>query len=384
VATFLSPTDPRVAALWQLGVAKGELPFGKLTPADYAAVGINISTPGASVAYGVAPNYKNPYSVQGSLSIDRELVKNLSLELGYNMYHGVHLQMPLETAYAEVSPGNPLCATVFAQFPGCVDATGGPLYVPTGNQIQHTTYSSIGSSIYHGMTASLTKRFSRGLQFQVNYTWSKTLDDVIDFSSFQNWFRPSRLSLYHTTSVFDIPHTLVANAVYTTPFKPGSGKVLDSIFADISLAPIVTVRSGLPFSVRTPSLQNGTAIDNGFSMPFHSSRDNNRGAGYATADLRFTKAFALSRDRRVKLHVIAEGTNIFNHTNFDKVSDEFDIAGITTAVKLANGQTLNLLNGPYTGLHGVKPKTPFDIQLPLSYAHADLPRQIQFGLKLAF
>jgi len=49
----------------------------------------------------------------------------------------------------------------------------------------------IGSSIYHGMTASLTKRYSSGLQFQVNYTWSKTIDDTIDFSSFQNWFGPA-------------------------------------------------------------------------------------------------------------------------------------------------------------------------------------------------
>src|SRR5262249_61424761 len=131
----------------------------------------------------------------------------------------------------------------------------------------------------------------------------------------------------------------------TIPLRPASATLVHSIFPDSSRPRIVTVGSALLFSVRTPSLKNGTAIDNGFAMPFHSSRDNNRGAAYATADLRFTKAFALSRDRRVKLHVIAEGTNIFNHTNFDKVSDQFDIGGITTAAKLANGQTLNLLTG---------------------------------------
>jgi len=383
-ATLLSASDPRVAQLWGRGIAEGELPFGHLTPGDYAAVGINITTPGASVGYSVQPNYKNPYTVQTSLSIDRELMKNLSLELGYNMYHGVHLQMPVETAYAEVSPGSPLCATAFAAFPGCVDATGGPLYAPATGQIQHTTYSSIGSSIYHGMTASLTKRYSHGLQFQVNYTWSKTIDNVIDFASFQNWFRPSRINLFRAVSVFDIPHSLVANAVYTTPFKAGSGHVLSSILADISLAPVLTVRSGLPFSIRTPSLQNGTAIDNNYAMPFGASRDSNRGAAYATTDLRFNKALFLSRDRRVKVNLIVEGTNIFNRINFDKISDQFDIGGLSSAVTLANGQTLNLLQGPYTGLHGVKPKTAADIQKPLSFAAADLPRQIQFGLKLAF
>ena len=378
-ATLLSPSDPRVAALWANGIASGKLPFGHLTPADYAAVGINISTPGASVGYSVQPNYKNPYSVQTSLSIDRELMKNLSLELGYNMYHGVHLQMPVETAYAEVANG----CTGVAGDPRC-DLTGGPLYVSPTSQIQHTTYSSIGSSIYHGMTASLTRRYSHGLQFQVNYTWSKTIDNVIDFASFQNWFRPSRLNLFRAVSVFDVPHTLVANAVYTTPFKAGSGHVLSSILADISLAPVVTVHSGLPFSVRTPSLQNGTAIDFNYAMPFGSSRDNNRGAGYATTDLRFTKALFINRERKVRVNLIVEGTNIFNRINFNKISDQFDIGGLTSAVALANGQTLNLLTGPYTGLHGVKPKTAADVQKPLSFASADLPRQIQFGLKVAF
>jgi hypothetical protein len=390
VATLLSATDPRVAQLWGLGVAEGELPFGHLNPADYAAVGINITTPGASVAYSADPNYKNPYSVQASLSVDRELVRNLSLELGYNMYHGVHLQMPRETAYAEIPIGSPLCPT-----PACTDITGGPLYAPTASQIQHTTYSSIGKSIYHGLTASLTKRYSQGLQFQVNYTWSKTIDDVIDFASLQNWFRPSRLNLYRAVSVFDVPHTLVANAVYTTPFKAGQGNTLSRIFADISLAPIVTVRSGLPFSIRTPSLQNGTAIDNNFAMPFHASRDSNRGAGYASADFRFTKAFFLNRERKTRLDLIVEGTNIFNRINFNQVSDQFDINGIPTfsptcpentcagIVQTANGP-VNLFTGPYTGLQGAKPRTASDVQMPLSFSSADLPRQIQFGLKLAF
>jgi hypothetical protein len=377
-----------VAQLWGLGIAKGELPFGHLTPADYAAVGINITTPGATVGYSVAPNYKNPYSVQTSVSIDREVARNLSVELGYNMYHGVHLQMPVETAFQEIPSGSPLCPT-----PACVDKTGGPLYAPATGQLQHTTYASNGSSIYHGMTASLTKRYSNGLQFQANYTWSKTIDNVIDFASFQNWFRPSRLNLFRAVSVFDIPHTLVANAVYTTQFKAGSGNVLSSILADISLAPIVTVRSGLPFSVRTPSLANQVnpithqivlGADTNFAMPFGASRDGNRGAGYATTDLRFTKAFFLNRERKVRLDMVVEGTNIFNRTNFIKVNDQFDVGGLSSALTLPNGQTLNVLTGPYTGLHGFKPTSVDQMTKPLFYSKADAPRQIQFGLKVAF
>ncbi|MBZ5532775.1 MAG: carboxypeptidase regulatory-like domain-containing protein [Acidobacteriia bacterium] len=386
----LSPTDPRVAQLWGLGLAKGELPFGHLTPADYAAVGIDITTPGASVGYSVAPNYKNPYSVQTSLSIDRQLVKNLSLELGYIMYHAVHLQMPVETAYKEIPVGSAACAGA-ANPVTCKDLTGGPLYTFATGQVQHTTYASNGSSIYHGLTASLTKRMSHGLQFQANYTWSKTLDNTIDFASFQNWFRPNRLDLFRSVSVFDIPHIFTANAVYTTPFKNGQG-ALATILSDITLSPILTMRSGLPFSVRTPSLAtlplnlggNGIVPDSNYAMPFGSSRNNNRGAGYYTLDMSFQKAVYIQRDRGVRLHLIVQGTNLLNHVNFNKVNDVFDVNGFAPTVKLVNGQTVNLINGPFTGLKGIKPTSASQLSQPLVFSQADSPRQIQFGLKLAF
>ncbi|HWX55995.1 MAG TPA: carboxypeptidase regulatory-like domain-containing protein [Verrucomicrobiae bacterium] len=401
VLGILSPTDPRVALLWGRGVGLGLLPFGNLTPQQFQTLSTCAPSPqcptgipgydpnavGASalVAYGVAPNYKNPYTIQASLSVQRQLGRSYSVEVGYNMYHGVHLQMPLETGYNQINPGNPACAAFLPTLPNCTDATGGPLYIPNSKQLQHTTYESIGSSIYHGLTTSFTKRYTHGLQFQVNYTWSKSIDNVIDFASFQNWFRPSRLDLFRAVSVFDVPHTLVANAVYTTPFKPGTGNAFTTILADISVAPIVTWRSGLPFSVRTPSLANGVALDGNYAMPFHSSRDNNRGPAYATTDLTLKKAFFVNRDRGVHVDLSATGTNIFNRTNFDRVSDQFDINGIgpSGVVQTANGP-LNLFTGPYTGLHGVKPTSPGQVTQPLFFSQADVPRQIQFGLKLVF
>jgi hypothetical protein len=401
VLGILSSTDPRVNLLWARAVGLGILPFGTLTASQFQTLstcsaalcppfglpGFNPSAAGALVAYSANPNYKNPYTVQGSLSIDRQLGKSFSLEVGYNMYHGVHLQMPLDTAINQISPGDPRCPTVGP----CTDKTGGPLYVQNSTQLQHTTYESIGSSIYHGLTTSLTKRYTHGLQFQVNYTWSKTIDNVIDFASFQNAFRPSRLDLFRAVSVFDIPHTLVANAVYTTPFKAGTGNFFNTMLADISIAPIVTWRSGLPFSVRTPSLANQvnelnpahplqSGLDQNYAMPFGASRDANRGPAYATADLTLRKALFINRERGVHLDLIATGTNVFNRTNFVRVSDVFD-NGLTLA---GTGSAFDPINGPFTGLHGVKPTDPTQITHPLSFSAAAAPRQLQFGLRLVF
>jgi hypothetical protein len=187
----------------------------------------------------------------------------------------------------------------------------------------------------------------------------------------------------------------VANAVYTTPFKAGTGKALNTILADISLAPIFTWHSGLPFSIRTPGLVNGIALDSNYAMPFGATRDDNRGPAFATTDLTFRKAFYINRDRGIHLDFIATGTNIFNRINFTKVSDQFDINGIPTVsptcpvntcagiVQTANGP-LNLFTGPYTGIHGVKPTSPGQITQPGFFSAAATPRQLQFGLKLAF
>ncbi|MFL6386911.1 MAG: carboxypeptidase regulatory-like domain-containing protein [Terriglobales bacterium] len=384
VLQILSAADPRVAALWQTGVATGKLPFGHLTPADFAAAFIPTNTPGASVGYSVAPNYKNPYSFQTSAGIAQQLGKDFSLELGYNMYHAVHLQMPVETGYARIPVGSPLCPP---GDPTCTDATGGPLYAPTGTQFQHTTYASNGSSIYHGLTTSLTKRFTHGLQFQANYTWSKTIDDTIDFASFQNWFRPDMLSSFRAISVFDIPHIFVANAVYVTPFKAGHG-ALSAILADITLSPIVTLRSGLPFSVRIPNTTNkinGQTLDSNYAIPFFSSRDNNRGAGFASWDMNIQKAIYVNRDRGVRLNLIAQATNLLNRINFNHVNDAFDVNGIGAngTVQTADGP-INLITGPFTGLKGVKPTSASQLTNPLFYSQADSPRQVQFGLRIAF
>ena len=59
----------------------------------------------------------------------------------------------------------------------------GPQYVRIDPTIaQLIVHSSTGNSVYHGMTASLTRRFSNNFQFQTNYTFSKTIDDVFDYA----------------------------------------------------------------------------------------------------------------------------------------------------------------------------------------------------------
>lgn len=367
------PTGLTAAADYRAAVAAGLLPFGHVPASFYNTLAAPQPTgQGAPnrVVFLVDPKYKNPYSVQASLSIQRELGYHMSLEVGYLMYHGLHLQMPVEQNYRET---------------GVIDPFRGPLYsVIDPTILAKVGYDSRGQSIYHGMTASLTKRYSNNLQFGANYTFSKTIDDVIDFSSSQTWFRPTRLNLYRGISVFDFPHVFAANAVYTSPFKAGEGNnVLSRVLADITIAPVVTLRSGIPFSIRMPSLTNGGAsTDRNFATPFAAARNSSRGYPYKTLDLMIKKSLFVSRDRGVRVDVSAEGTNITNRRNFNKVWDQFDPNNLTPT--FANGTTANLLKGPYN-FKGFVPTSPGQLQqTPLAFIGVDNPRRVQFGLRIAF
>jgi hypothetical protein len=355
---FSAITSPGVnsAVIYGYGVKEGILPFGQLTAADLGKLGITTG-PGAPgrVVFNLAPNYKNNYSIQASLSIARQLNNSTSLELGYQMYKGVHVQTDQETNYRET---------------GVIDPVWGPQYAPINPTIvQSNTYSSIGNSMYNGLTASFTKRYTHNFQAQVNYTFSKAIDDTTDFNSQFASFFPTRLNLERGLSAYNIAHNFVANAVYNTPFKAGSGESFWSrILADMAFSPIVHMHSGLPFTIRVPGAANGTLGHTLYARPWYISRDTGIGPAFYDFDARVAKTFFINRDSGLRCDFIVEGTNLLNHTNFSSVNDQFS----------PNDPLL------FTGPFNVKGNKNFSPASPLGFTSAFPGRQIQFGLKLVF
>lgn len=354
------------AAIYQAGRAAGKLPFGQITQADLEALGIGVGAraPGR-VAFAADPNYENNYSVQTSLGISRQLVGNLSLEVAYQMYRGVHLQVPHERNYIE----DPSICTPTSTVPACVNpaAFGPALRAIDPAATQLNVYSSIGNSIYHGMTASLTKRFSNSFQFQANYTFSKAIDDNTDFNSAFAAFLPTRLDLERAVSAFDIRHNFVANGVFRTPFRAGEGQnFLSRAFADITISPIVFLRSGIPFTYRIGTDVNGDTHTT-YDRPFLASRNSGKGERFFSVNLRLNKQFYIARDSGLRLEFIAEGTNLLNRTNFLAVND---VIGVNSP----------FVFGPFD-MSGDRTKAPTQ---PFGFTDAAAARRIQFGLKVAF
>jgi hypothetical protein len=119
--------------------------------------------------------------------------------------------------------------------------------VPFGDM--DANYSN-GSSIYHGFTANLRKRFTRHYEFLASYTWSHAIDDSTDLQSPltpQDSYFPAD---DRSTSLFDQRHRLVVSGVYQTGNIGGSG-FAGKFFSDWTIAPLFEVASGRPFNIIT-------------------------------------------------------------------------------------------------------------------------------------
>ncbi len=369
---FRSPAFPAAQtplAIYGAGVRLGKLPFGSLTSADLNALGISTGPKSTGrVVFELGQDYKANYSIQANLGIQRQIVNDLSLEVAYQMYRSVNIQQPVPKNYVEALPGDPRLVGRNPAF--------GPLYVidparggdPTITQL--TAYTSRGNSIYHGMTASVTKRFSNYFSFQGSYTFSKTIDDVTDFGSQFYAPFPTRINLDRALSSFDIRHNFIFSGVFRSPAK-------NWFLRDIALSPIVFIRSGIPFTLYTGADINGDTRDFNDRL-FYIGRNTGLGPDYKSVDMRFTKGFRFSGDNPARLEFLVEVVNLFNRTNFSAVRDI-----IPPTVDTTGRFTAPEYNSSEVRLKGRRDRN-WERGEPLAFQSAFDPRRFQFGLKLIF
>jgi hypothetical protein len=130
-----------------------------------------------------------------------------------------------------------------ATFAGCV---------PFGDM--DANYSN-GSSIYHGFSANLRKRFKRHYEFLASYTWSHAIDDSTDLQSTltpQDSYFPAE---ERSTSLFDQRNRLVFSGVYQSERLSGNG-FASKFFSNWTVAPLIEIASGRPFNIITGNDDN--------------------------------------------------------------------------------------------------------------------------------
>jgi hypothetical protein len=165
---------------------------------------------------------------------------------------------------------------------------------------------------------------------------------------------------------------------FESPFKAGPAhNWIARALADVTLSPIVTLRSGFPFNLYIGRDVNGDL--NSTDRPFHAPRNSGRGENYYSADLRMSKRFYLRQGSEApRVEFIVEAMNLLNHVNFLRVNDV--VCGTTAQPAFISGCDPKFLTGPFDfrGIRGLPPTAP------LGFVGAAPPRQFQFGLKFGF
>jgi hypothetical protein len=231
-------------------------------------------------------------------------------------------------------------------------------------------WSSVGTSHYHALQVSLRKQLSHGLQFDFNYTFSKSIDITsaasrVGFSVYgyqniglvgtrlANAFSPN---LARAVSDYDVTHQMNLNWIADLPFGKGravahnANGIQDAFIGGWQLSGLARWTSGFPFSVdggqRWPTdwfltaitqmiarpktgvfKQNGSvsvfadpiAAQAGFTLPLPGgvgSRNVLRGDGFASWDMSLGKRWKLPRETQ-SLQFRWEVFNVPNLTRFN-------------------------------------------------------------------
>jgi hypothetical protein len=144
---------------------------------------------------------------------------------------------------------------------------------------------NFGSSSYNGVLVSLRKRFSQGLQFDANYTWSHSIDNqstVGNVTTSGGLICDARnLRVCRSNSDFDIRHLFNVNGIWELPV--GRGRALagnapgwvNAIIGGWTFSGIFTARSGLPFGLATSSWPTSFIFDGANGAPAVTEGDGN-------------------------------------------------------------------------------------------------------------
>jgi hypothetical protein len=218
----------------------------------------------------VDPNLRTPYISTWTLTIQRAITSNLSLEVAYVGNHGTKLlgfqnvnQPPLGSSYApgeiafcSSNVGNVITAnqavnpTPFACDPA--DANVNQLARPLFNKFPYIgevdRLSNQDASNYNGLQVTLTQRPAHGLSFLAGYTYSHAFDT--GSNNFNDIQLPPdsthpKAGVYGQ-SLFDIRHRFTLSTTYAIPGIKRLGQLLQGW----EINSVITLQSASPWGVQ--------------------------------------------------------------------------------------------------------------------------------------
>ena len=313
-----------------------------------------ISTPGFySIPINIA-NFAGPGALPSGRHMDQNLKTAYSEQVNFDIQQQLAGSWLLDVAYVGTF-GHKLTGVVdLNTFPGR-RGFGFSSRRINPNLGSDNARGNFYNSNYSGLQTRLTKRMSRGVQLDFNYTWSHALDYVSD--AFNNKaggdYRPEdsfNRQLEYGNADFDIRHRIVGDFVWDMPFYRSNRWL-----GGWSFNGVVIWQSGSPFTVFDSAIDSdgdghlndrgtflgkggfGSAVHHGvspadgylyanlFAPPPQPTaggvpqdgwlaRNAFFGPAYFNTDLSVSKNFRINE--RASLKVIVSSFNIWNHPSF--------------------------------------------------------------------
>ncbi len=204
-----------------------------------------------------AQNFRPPKVQLYSLNVQLEVAKNVVLELGYVGSRGTDLIRVRQVNQAlEASPDYPIRGQTEDLLSNLVQRAP---YEGWGSASAFQIESA-GSSWYNALEATLTKRFSSGLQFLAAYTWSKSLTTDYAESTGANGGvdvgNQNDPAARYGPDPFIRPQRFVFSFVYELSSFGNSEAFVRNIFGGWRLAGITTIQAGHLLAVTNTNANN--------------------------------------------------------------------------------------------------------------------------------
>jgi outer membrane receptor protein involved in Fe transport len=312
--------------------------------------------------YLFSRDYAQPYVQQARLGVERELMSNLSLSVTYMMFKGTHLSRT-----RDINLGVPVATTVTDPAGTAFTVLRHPAARPIPGFTRISLFESTADSRYNGLAVELKRRFTRGLQFIMAYTYSSAKDNkpdqtmvVVGTDDVKGVQNNLNISADWGRSDLDIPHRFVFSPVYEIGTVSKDNAVASAFLSNWTFSGIVTLQSGFAYSASIAGDANrdgnsatdrvpGTAR-NAFTTP-----------SIYVFDTRVTKSFKFGE--KYSLSVLAEAFNLFNRSN---------IASVNTGRYGIASNSATVLTNPA-------------LSTPFGFARTFLgERQIQLGMRFRF
>lgn len=284
----------------------------------------------------ISQNFPQPYSLQWTLGISRELASNLSFESSYMGNHAVFANV-----VRRINQVDPM--TGLRPFPG---------------YSEYNYYDGSESARYNAWQNTLRRRFASGFQIGAVYTWANT----ISYSNAANLGFPNppqdsnNIRGEKGPSPFDIRHHFHTDFLYELPFlriTGANGRSSRLLLGGWQVSGIYTAETGAPLNLTQTTTYQSTRPDyvggdayapdsestlvylnagafariptgaGGAPLRFGNlGRNALRLPGYWNVDLALSKNLQFTE--RYRLQIRADLFNALNHTNFSAVSSAIE------------------------------------------------------------